>query len=143
MGKTVPAYRMALEEEISSWSGFVRALHRSDREGGDELIDMCRSYASAGGNATNPILFEPFVISIILGQQERIRKLEKGLQAIKPDATAASTGQESKETDPVKPKITIPTARATKLAKLIKLVGMLIHTKVYLFYEPQNWMIFQ
>ncbi len=36
---------------------------------------LCRSFASAGGNATNPILFEPFAMSIILGQQERIRKL--------------------------------------------------------------------
>jgi hypothetical protein len=38
MGKTVPAYRMALEEEISRWSGFARALRKSDREAFDELI---------------------------------------------------------------------------------------------------------
>jgi hypothetical protein len=79
MGKTVPAYRMALEEEISRWSGFARALRKPDRESFDELMDMCRSFASAGGNATNPILFEPFVISIILGQQKRILALEKKL----------------------------------------------------------------
>ena len=30
MGKTVPAYRMALEEEISRWRGFARALRASD-----------------------------------------------------------------------------------------------------------------
>jgi hypothetical protein len=59
MGKTVPAYRMALEEEISRWSGFARALRKSDREAFDELMDMCRSYASESGNATNPIVFEP------------------------------------------------------------------------------------
>jgi hypothetical protein len=79
MGKTVPAYRMALEEEISRWSGFARALRTSDREAFDELMDMCRSFASAGGNATNPILFEPFAMSIILGQQKRILALEKKL----------------------------------------------------------------
>jgi hypothetical protein len=39
MGKTVPAYRMALEEEINRWSGFARALRRLDREGFDELMD--------------------------------------------------------------------------------------------------------
>jgi hypothetical protein len=32
MGKTVPAYRMVLEEEISRWSCFVRALRKPDRE---------------------------------------------------------------------------------------------------------------
>jgi hypothetical protein len=79
MGKTVPAYRIALEEEISRWSGFARALRTSDREAFDELMDMCRSFASAGGNATNPILFEPFAMSIILGQQKRILSLEKKL----------------------------------------------------------------
>jgi len=71
---------------------------------------MCRSFASAGGSATNPILFEPFAMSIILGQQERIRKLEKELQTIQPGTTAASTGREPKETDLAEPKITIPTA---------------------------------
>jgi hypothetical protein len=79
VGKTVESYRMALEGEISRWNGFARALRKSDREAFDELMDMCRSFASAGGNATNPILFEPFVISIILGQQKRILALEKKL----------------------------------------------------------------
>jgi hypothetical protein len=56
------------------------------------------------------IRFEPFVMSIILGQQERIRKLEKKLQTIQPDTATPSTGQEPKETDLAEPKITIPTA---------------------------------
>ena len=79
MGKTVPAYRMALEEEISRWNGFVRALRKDDREAFEELMDMCRGYASEAGNATNPILFEPMVMSVLLGQQKRIRALEKKL----------------------------------------------------------------
>jgi len=32
MGKTVPAYRMALEKEISRWSGFAQALLKPDQE---------------------------------------------------------------------------------------------------------------
>jgi hypothetical protein len=110
MGKTVESYRMALESEIGRWNGFAKVLRKSDREAFDELMDMCRSFASAGSNATNPILFEPFVISIILGQQERIRKLEKELKAIKPNTTAASIDQEPKETQLGEPKINIPTA---------------------------------
>ena len=112
MGRTVESYRMALEGEISRWNSFARVLRKSDREAFDELMDMCRSFVSAGGNATNPILFEPFAMSIILGQQERIKKLENQLQAIKPDTTTASTDKEPKETEPTEPKITIPTARA-------------------------------
>jgi len=43
-------------------------------------MDMCRSYASESGNATNPIVFEPMVMSILLGQQKRLRKLEQELK---------------------------------------------------------------
>jgi hypothetical protein len=70
---------MALEGEISRWSGFAKALRKDDREAFDELMDICRSYASAGSNATNPLVFEPMAISILLAQQKRIRTLEKKL----------------------------------------------------------------
>jgi hypothetical protein len=79
VGKTVESYRMALESEISRWNGFVRALRKEDREAFEELMDSCRNNAMAGGNATNPILFEPMVMSILLAQQKRILTLEKRL----------------------------------------------------------------
>jgi hypothetical protein len=37
MGKIAPAYRMALEEEINRWNGFVRALRKIDREAFGEM----------------------------------------------------------------------------------------------------------
>jgi hypothetical protein len=70
---------MALESEINRWSGFVRALRKDDREAFEEMMDMCRGYASEAGNATNPILFDPMVMSILLAQQKRIRAIEKEL----------------------------------------------------------------
>jgi len=67
MGKTVPSYRMALEFEIDTWRGFRKALTSDeDREAFDELMDMCRNNAMAAGNACNPIVFEPMVMSILL-----------------------------------------------------------------------------
>jgi len=83
MGKTVESYRMALEDEIRRWDGFAKALRVEDREAFDTLMDACRIYASAGSNATMPILFEPMVLSILLAQQKRISRLEKALDAIK------------------------------------------------------------
>jgi hypothetical protein len=44
-------------------------------------MDACRSYASAGSNATQPIIFEPMVISILLSQQKMIMRLKKALDA--------------------------------------------------------------
>jgi hypothetical protein len=83
MGKTVESYRMALEDEISRWSGFVKALRIEDKIAFDALMDACRNHASAGSNATNPILFEPMVMSILLSQQVKITRLEKALDAVK------------------------------------------------------------
>jgi hypothetical protein len=83
MGKTVPSYRMVLEDEIDRWKGFREALpSEEEREAFEELMDMCRSYAMAGSNATNPIVFEPMAMSILLAQQQKLRNLECKLNEV-------------------------------------------------------------
>jgi hypothetical protein len=79
MSKTVESYMMALEGEISRWNGFARALRKEDREAFEEMMDMGRYYSSEAGNATNPILFESFIMSILLAKQKRISTIEKKL----------------------------------------------------------------
>lgn len=83
MGKTVPSYRMSLDREVQRWSGFARALRKEDRAVFDQLMNACRNYASAGSNATRPILFEPMVMSILLHQQKILNRLEKELLAVR------------------------------------------------------------
>ena len=83
MGKTVESYRMALEDEIRRWHGFAKALRIEDKETFDILMDACRSYASAGSNATQPILFEPMILSMLLSMQKQLQRLEKELNALK------------------------------------------------------------
>jgi len=87
MGKTVESYRMAIEDEIRRWNGFAKALRTEDREAFEALMDACRNYASAGSNATQPVLFEPMILSILVSQQKQIMRLEKAL-----DATQRSNG---------------------------------------------------
>jgi hypothetical protein len=93
VGKTVESYRIALEGEINRWNGFARALRKDDLEAFEEMMDMCRGFASEAGNATNPILFEPMVISILLSLQIRINKLEYKLQ----DLIGQKTGKPNVE----------------------------------------------
>ncbi len=83
MGKTVESYRMALEDEFRRWSGFVRALRVEDKEAFDTLMDACRSYTSAASNATQSVIFEPMILSMLLAQQKQLQKLEKRLDASK------------------------------------------------------------
>jgi hypothetical protein len=82
MGKTVESYRIALEQEISRWNDFARALRKDDRETFEELMDMCRSFASESSNATNPVVFEPMVMPILLAQREKMKELENKLHEI-------------------------------------------------------------
>jgi hypothetical protein len=74
---------MALEDEISRWKGFSKALRTEDRKAFEALMDACRLFASAGSNATQPILFEPMVMSVLLFQQKQLRRLEKALDAVR------------------------------------------------------------
>jgi len=83
MGKTVESYRMALEDEIRRWDGFAKALRSEDRTAFEELMDACRVSASAGSNATQPVIFEPMVMSILMFQQKKLSKLEKELNALR------------------------------------------------------------
>jgi hypothetical protein len=83
MGKTVESYRMALEDEIRRWNGFAKALRSVDKEAFEELMDASRSFASAGSNATQPVIFEPMIMSMLLFQQEKLQKLEMAFDAIK------------------------------------------------------------
>ncbi len=59
----------------------IVTLCKEDREAFEDLMDMCRNYASESSMATNPIVFEPMVISILTGQQKKILQLERKLAA--------------------------------------------------------------
>jgi hypothetical protein len=97
MDKTAESSRLALEGEICRWSGFARALRKEDRGAFDGLLDMFRGYASESGNVTNPIVFEPMVMSILLGQQKRLRKLEQELKVFEKTNQASSIDQANKK----------------------------------------------
>ena len=98
MGKTVPSYRMALEFEIERWKLFRKALRtEEEREAFDVMMDMCRNSAMASGNACNPVIFEPMVMSIILSQNKKMRELGYKLYEIlwqRSNPQTASSGGE-------------------------------------------------
>lgn len=83
MGKTVESYRVALDRELQRWGGFGKALRGDDKPAFDQMMDTCRNYASAGSNATRPVLFEAMVMSILLHQQRTLNRLEKELHAVR------------------------------------------------------------
>ena len=91
MGKTVESYRIALDVEIQGWSGFLKALRTDDREAFERIMDACRNYASAGSNATRPVLFEAMTMSILVFQQKKLLRLEKELYALRQPVSQSQT----------------------------------------------------
>lgn len=57
MGRTLPTYRQILEEIISEWGKYRKALRKEDREAFDMLIEKARKHASAASYEArlNPI----------------------------------------------------------------------------------------
>ena len=70
---------MAIEDEISRWRGFAKALRSEEREAFEFLMDACRAHASAGSNAVHPVLFEPMAMSMLLSLQKQVMKLQREL----------------------------------------------------------------
>jgi len=82
MGRTVQSYRQALETEINRWEGFRKALRGKDVEAFDKMMNTCRTYASAGGSATRPILTEAMFMCILLNQQKELMEIREGLERL-------------------------------------------------------------
>ncbi|MFQ5998380.1 MAG: hypothetical protein ACE5KO_03655 [Candidatus Bathyarchaeia archaeon] len=82
MGRTIPSYRMIVENEIESWKKFGRALRPEDRVLFEEMFNACIIYASAGGFASRPVASEPMFMSILLAHQKALKELQKKLDRI-------------------------------------------------------------
>ena len=76
MGRSVPTYRMKLEELIAELAPYRRALREEDRPAFDALMNRARRYASAAGYQASADPMETAVLSMLLG-------LEKEMDALK------------------------------------------------------------
>ncbi len=82
MDEIMPS-KMALETEIMRWKNLRQTLaNEEEKQAFDEVMDMCRNNGMISSKSFNPILFEPMVISILLGQQKRIRTLQRKIDAL-------------------------------------------------------------
>jgi len=95
LGRTIPSYRLALEEEIKAWKGFQDALRAPDREIFENLLDQCRLYASAGSMAVRPKIIEAMFMTALFAHHKMLKELSSIVQQIHEEKTAL--GNEPKE----------------------------------------------
>ena len=74
MGRTVPSFRMALEEELQKWKEFRRGLRIEEQAILDELLNTVRKHADAGSLVCSPNVSEVVFMSIAI---ELIKQLKK------------------------------------------------------------------
>jgi hypothetical protein len=82
MGRTVPAFRIALEEAIKRWDGYRRALRLEERNAFDRMMDACKLHSSASGQAVRPEPLEAMLVSILLEHQRKLEALEAELDRV-------------------------------------------------------------
>jgi hypothetical protein len=84
MSQTFDAYQEALEREVKNWNGYERVLRGDNKKFFGVLKNMTRGYVSEGSSAEKNVVFQPMVMSIILAQDKRMRRIEDALKRIKP-----------------------------------------------------------
>lgn len=64
-----------LEKEIESWRGFWEALREDDRRLFKEMLAEIRKYAPAIATKAEPFPVEPVLMSLLLEQYKKAKKL--------------------------------------------------------------------
>ena len=77
MGRSVPTYRMKLEELIAELAPYRRALREEDRAAFDALMNRARRYASAAGYQASSDPMETAVLSMLLGLERELERLRR------------------------------------------------------------------
>ncbi len=77
MGRTVPSFRMLLEEIIVELSIFRRALHGEDKDAFDSLMNKATKHASSCTVAPTLDPMNAVFLSILIEQQKEINSLRE------------------------------------------------------------------
>ena len=79
MGRTIPSWRIIVEQEIAAMSRFKQFLGPEDRAVFDDLLNQCKLYAPQAGTLASPVKEVPLLLSMIFAQHKKLTELEKRL----------------------------------------------------------------
>jgi len=82
MGRTIPSYRIILEEELKRWERFRDFLRIDERAVFQDMMDECRRYASAAGAACIPSKSEAMFLTILFAHRKALKELKEKIDRI-------------------------------------------------------------
>ena len=68
--------------EVESWKPFIDALRADDREVARSLMQRCWRFEDAIESSGKSYLVEPFFLSLLVTQEEKIRWLESEMKRL-------------------------------------------------------------
>jgi hypothetical protein len=80
MGRTIPTFTRYLEEELSTWRDFRRALGKEDREVLDRLFRYAKRHIAEASCAARPVPFDALVMTVLIEQQKEIERLQTAIE---------------------------------------------------------------
>ena len=80
MGRTIPSFRIALEEEITSWREFRGSMGSGSRKSLDDLFNEARKYCSASSNSVRPVKFDGMLMGMLAAHERRLEKLSATME---------------------------------------------------------------
>jgi hypothetical protein len=83
MGRTVPSFRIALDQEQASWRAYRSRLGPAARQALDALFAESRLYASAASGAVRPVRFEGLFMAVLFHHQKQLASIADALEQLR------------------------------------------------------------
>lgn len=83
MGRTVPSFRIALEQEIASWKDYRKALSKGSRKILEDLFNAARNYCSASSNAVRPVRFQGMFMGTAFSHDKRLENIAREIEKMR------------------------------------------------------------
>ena len=80
MGRTIPSWRIIVDQELARLSKFKQFLRAEDQIVFEDLLNQCKLYASAAGVLASPVKEFPLLFAILFAHHKRITELERRMK---------------------------------------------------------------
>jgi hypothetical protein len=94
MGRTVPSFRIVLDEEKAEWKPFRNALDKSEKKEFDDMWDIPRLDITACSNSVQLAPIQPIFMSILFHHYEELMEIKAQVEQMKGEKQSKEGGCE-------------------------------------------------
>jgi len=80
MGRTIPSWRIVVEQELAKMNKFKQFLRAEDRIIFEDLMNQCKLYASAAGVLASSVKEFPLLLSMLFAHHKKLIELESQMK---------------------------------------------------------------